>query len=577
MMKNLRKKVRLCISLAFSLSVCCPAFAADGLNLMAGPEVRAPFAFTVSGTVTSSVDGQALPGVSVSVKGTASGTTTDAAGKYSLQVDNENVVLVFSFIGYASQEVTVGSRSVIDVALEEDIKQLNEVVVTALGVNKESRKIGYAVSTVSGEQMNKARETNVALSLQGTVAGLNVKGTSSGPGGTAKILLRGMPSMNSGGSPLFVINGVPMDNTQRGSSGEWGGADYGDGIGNLNPDDIETMTVLKGQSASALYGARASNGVILITTKKGAKNDFQVEYNTNYMVDKAMDLTDWQYEYGQGVYGNKPTTASEAQATSRMSWGAPLDGSQVIQYDGNSYAYSAQKDNIKNFYRTGSSFTNTVSLSKGGEKGSVRFSVSNLNNKSIVPNSGIGRKTFNLNVDQYVTKKLSFTVSANYVYEKSNNRPQLSDGPINSNNGLFLATNIDERILDPGFDPVTGYETRWGDDEYVTNPYFVINQYENDISRNRLISSMSTRYDFTDWLYAQVRLGYDGFTDKLFKVTPWGTAYSQGLKGGLDDQATSTRYEMNLDGLIGVNKDLTTDLHLDALVGDTLHATNTNV
>ncbi|HEY5751262.1 MAG TPA: SusC/RagA family TonB-linked outer membrane protein [Chryseolinea sp.] len=527
---------------------------------------------TVTGKVTSASDGASVPGVSVVVKGTTVGTTTDTDGNYTLSGSDVGTgTLVFSFIGFETQEIAVGSRTTVNVTLTEDIKELGEVVVTALGITKETQRLGYSVTRVDGEQMNKARENNVALSLSGRVAGLNVKGTSGGPGGTARILLRGMPSMNSGGAPLFVINGVPMDNTQRGSAGEWGGSDNGDGIGNLNPDDIESMTVLKGQSASALYGSRATNGVILITTKKGKKGDFSVEYNMNYMADKALNYTDFQYDYGQGLNGAKPATALEAQATSRMSWGARLDGSPVIQYDGNQYPYSAQKDNIKNFYRTGSSFTNTVSVSKGGDNGSFRLSLSNLDNNSIVRNSGIGRKTINLNIEQNITSKLKVNVMANYIDERSKNRPQLSDGPMNPNNGLFLATNVDENILNPGYNPTTGYETRFGDDEYVTNPWFVVNQYVNNLSRKRLISAVSARYDLTKWLYAQARIGYDQMNDGVFKVEPWGTAYTtapQGnFRGSLQEQSSALTTEANIDGLIGVSKELSTDFSLDALIG----------
>ncbi|PWJ57136.1 TonB-linked SusC/RagA family outer membrane protein [Dyadobacter jejuensis] len=511
--------------------------------------------------------GQGLPGASVTILGTTRGTNADAEGNFTISGVTESTTLVFSSIGYLKKEVAVGNRSEITVDLAPDVANLQEVVVTALGVSKETRKLGYSVTTIGGDVMTRARETNVGNSLAGRVAGLNVKGTSGGPGGTSKILMRGMPSMNSGGSPLIVINGVPMDNTQRGSAGEWGGADGGDGLGNLNPDDIENMTVLKGQSASALYGARASNGVILITTKKGKKGSFSVDYNMNYAVDKAMDLTDFQYEYGQGVGGQKPTTAASAQQTARMSWGAPLDGSQVIQFDGNTYAYSAQKDNIKNFYRDGTNFTNSVSVTKGGDNGSFRFSFANLDNKAIVPNSGLNRKTFNLTVDQNITSKLSVNVMANYVDELVTNKPILSDGPMNANNGLFLATNIDQRILDPGYDLVTGKEIQFSDDEYVTNPYFVINQFKNDVGRKRIITAASAKYDFTDWLYAQARIGYDNANDRIFKVTPWGTAYSTEAKGALDELSTAQRTELNLDGLIGLNKNFGTDFSLDALVG----------
>ncbi len=525
----------------------------------------------LQGTVKDSKSAAGLAAVTVKVKGKNIQSVTDVNGGFTLNVPAGKVVLEVTSVGYATQTVEVGATAAtVNIQLTQTATDLSEVVVTALGITKQARKLGYAVTTVDGSQLNQARETNVANSLSGRVAGLKVSGTSGGPGGTVKLLLRGLPSMNGAGSPLFVINGIPMDNTQRGSAGEWGGSDNGDGIGNINPDDIETMTVLKGQSASALYGSRASNGVILITTKTGKKGSFSVDYNMNYMVDKAIDLTDFQYVYGQGVGGAKPTTASSAQASGRMSWGAKLDGSQVIQFDGKSYAYSAVQDNVKNFYRSGPSLTNTVALSKGGDNGSFRLSFSNLDNSSIVRNSGLKRNTLNLNLDQSITSKLSVKLVANYIEEQSKNRAQLSDGPMNPNNGLFLATNIDQNILNPGYDPATGNEIQFSDDEYVTNPWFVVNQYVNNLGRKRLIASGSIKYNFTNWLYAQGRVGYDVAHDRLFKVTPTGTAYSQGRRGGLDDLASTERYEYNVDALIGASHKITTDISFDAAVGANL-------
>ncbi len=549
------------ISLRSRIAIC--------LMLFLGFYSTAAFAQgTVRGTVTSKTDGMPLPGVNVLNKSQSTGAYTDAEGRFTVQA-RAGEMLTFSSIGFTVQEVQVSNQTELNIVLEEDVTNMQEVVVTALGISKDSRKLGYAVSTVNGDQLNKARETNVALSLQGTAPGLVVRGTNGGPGGTAQVLLRGMPSMNSGGSPLYVINGIPMDNTQRGSAGEWGGGDNGDGIGNLNPDDIETMTILKGQSASALYGARASNGVILITTKKGKKNDFSVEYNTNYMVDNALNLTDFQYEFGQGLLGVKPVDANAALGSTRMSWGPKLDGSSTPQFDGKSYPYTAQKDNIKNFYRTGSTFTNTLSVSKGNESGSFRVSASNLGNNSMVPNSGLTRRTFNLSLDQKITRKLSVTAVANYVDEKADNRSYLSDGPLNANNILFLATNVNESILAPGFDASkNGNEVRWSDDEYVSNPYFVTSQFENDHSRRRLISSLMARYDVTSWLYAQARVGYDLSNDKAFTITPWGTAYLTRPDGsGSLGQSQAQRSELNLEGIIGASKKITDNLSFDALVG----------
>jgi TonB-linked SusC/RagA family outer membrane protein len=524
----------------------------------------------ISGSVKDKA-GTGIPAVTIKVKGNPAQTVTDINGAFSLQVPSGNIQLVATSIGYGEKTVDVAAdQSDVSFAMEESTEQLGEVVVTALGISKEARKVGYSVSTVVGDQLNQARETNVANSLSGRVAGLKVSGTNGGPGGTVKLLLRGLPSMNNPGSPLFVINGVPMDNTQRGASSEWGGADYGDGIGNINPDDIETMTVLKGQAASALYGSRATNGVILITTKSGKRGDFSVDYNLNIMVDKAIDFTEYQYEYGQGVGGLKPATVAAAQGSGRFSWGERLDGSQVIQFDGNMYPYTAKKDNIENFYRSGPSFTNTVAVSRGGENGSFRLSLSNLSNESIVRNSGLDRKTVNLNIEQNITDKLSIKMMANYIDERSKNRPQLSDGPMNANNGQFLATNIDQEILKPGYNPTTGYEIQFSDDEYVTNPWFVVNQYVNNIDRRRFITSTAARYNFTKWLYAQARLGYDITHDRLFRVEPWGTAYTTNRAGNLQDLQSTERFELNVDGLIGASHKITEDLSFDAAIGANL-------
>ena len=522
------------------------------------------------GKVTASTDGLSIPGVTILDKNNQMGTTTNIDGAYSISV-TDNSVLVFSFIGFASQEFTVGSRSELDVVLTEEASDLSEFVVTALGISKEKEKLGYSVTTVGSETINKARETNIANSLAGRVAGLVVKGTNSGPGGTAKITLRGLPSISGTGSPLYVINGVPMDNTQRGAAGEWGGSDNGDGIGNLSPDDIETMTVLKGQAASALYGSRASNGVILITTKSAKKgSDWSLTYNLNYMADQAVDFTNFQNEYGQGNGGQRPQTAADARTTGRFSWGEKMGNGTVIGYDGNQYPYSPSSENYLDFYKTGSNWTNTLSVSKGlGKDGAFRLSISKLNAESIVPNSGIDRLNINLNVDQNITDKLNVSAMINYVDQKSTNLPSLSDGPKNPNNFLLLAPNINPSIFAPGYD-ANGHEIVFSDDIYVTNPYFIVNRGINDLGRKRTISALSTKYSFTPKIYALVRLGNDVSNDDFFAVDPYGLAYASDLKGNLNNRGLSTRSELNLDGIFGATLDLTEDIELDAIAGASL-------
>lgn len=511
--------------------------------------------------------GNGMPGVTVQLKGSASGTVSDGDGKYSISVESDNSVLVFSFIGFATQEMTVGSQSVIDVALTEDTKQLQEVVVTALGVEKDAKTLGYAVTKVDAASISQARETNVINSLEGRVAGLNISGTNGGPGSSSSIVIRGINSL-SGSAPLFVINGVPIDNSTRGNAGQWGGADLGDGISNLNPDDIKEITVLKGATAAALYGSRAASGVIIITTKTGKdRKGFGLEYNTNMTFDQAINYHDFQDQYGQGLNGLKPVDKNSAYNSGQTSWGAKLDGSSVPQYDGVSRPYVAQKDNFSNFYRTGSTFTNTISIGNSNENGSYRFSASDLNNKSIIPNSGLSRNTFNLNVNYKIVPKLTFDLVSNYVIENFLNRANLSDSPGNANFGIsFLPTSLNASVLDPGY-MADGSENNFSSNIYVTNPYFAANKFINNTSRNRIINVVSLKYALTDWLTLQGRVGNDIYFDGFTSVTPTGTAYQQ---AGSMNKVSGKGIETNADFLLTANRKLTNDITLTASVGGNL-------
>jgi TonB-linked SusC/RagA family outer membrane protein len=520
----------------------------------------------VSGKITSSTN-EPLIGVSILVSGTTQGTVSDVDGNYAVNVPSD-ATLVFSYVGYVSQTVAVKGRSSINLIMAVDSKEIGEVVVTALGIKKDERKIGYAVTKVDGGLLNVARETNVASSLQGRVAGLNVAGASGGPGSSVRLNIRGVTSFSGTSSPLIVINGVPMDNTVRGSAGEWGGADLGDGISNINPDDIENVTVLKGSTASALYGARAANGVIQITTKSGSRTKTTIEYNTNYQIDRAVDNTDFQDQYGQGSQNLRPSDKASAIVSGNTAWGQRLDGTPTIGIDGQLHPYSKVKGNINNFYRIAPSWTNTVAISGGGEKGTYRLSLSNLDNKSILRNSGLTRRTVNFNTAYDLTSKLSFNLTASYIDQNDQNRPQLSDSPLNANNILFLAPNIDQATLAPGFDPNNnGLETAWNVDSYATNPWFVVNQFVNNVSRKRLITSLAAKYAFTDYLFLQGRIGYDYSSDRRFGVTPYGTLYSTAGEGALDNLTLGNRLEMNSDALLSFSKNLNQDFSISASVG----------
>ncbi|SHG62062.1 TonB-linked outer membrane protein, SusC/RagA family [Pedobacter caeni] len=519
----------------------------------------------ISGKVLNE-SGQPLPGSSIKVKGTDFSSTTDANGDFSIPVFPHTTIQA-SQIGYFKKELPVGALNHLQFNLIAKTTELDEVVVTALDIKKEERKIGYSISSISGPELSKARESNLIYALEGQVAGLNISGVYGGPSSSARILLRGAASMTAG-SPLFVVNGVPIDNSQRGNVTEYGGADYGDGISNINPDDVETITVLKGSAASALYGARAANGVIIITIKKAAKNSGNIEYNTNLSFDSPYKNTDFQYVYGQGTQNKRPQNLSSAIASGSSSWGEKMDGAPTIQFDGKEYPYSAVKDNIKNFYRTAPAFTNTISLSGANEKSMFRLSAANLDYNSILKNGHLNRKTVNLFSSYELSKQLTVVFNGNYINENNKNRSYLSDGTLNPNYGIAtLASSADQIALSPGFDPLTGREMRWNDDEYKTNPYFMLNKGKDLSKRNRFITSTSVKYKFTDWLYLQGRLGYDISHDQIISIIPTGASFSINGQGGLNAFQKIQTSELNSDFLLAANKNIMEDLNLDVSIG----------
>lgn len=507
----------------------------------------------VKGQVTDG-KGIPLPGVSVKLKDTSLGSSTDTEGRFALNVTSGNTgVLVFAYVGFVTQEVPL-TGTTLKVILKEESKNLNEVVVTALGIKREKKSLTYSVTEVGGENLTKAREINVGNALSGRIAGVNATSTATGPAGSSRVVIRGNGSLNGDNQPLYVVNGVPINNANQGSAGTFGGLDRGDGLSSINPDDIETISVLKGGTAAALYGSRAANGVILITTKSGrTQKGIGVDYNTTFTMETPRDLLDWQYEYGSGSRGVAPATQAEAIANGRMSWGAKLDGSPVIQPDGQTRPYSAQKDNIKNFYDTGTTFSNTVALSGGNETASFRFSASNLDNKGIVPNNTLNRRTFNLSANANLSKKVVFEGRAQYSTEDNRNRTFTADFQKNPNSGAqLIATNIDIRTLSPGFD-AKGNEVLWNDYIYSTNPYFAINKVENGDTRRRFIGSFSTRYNITESLYARARLGIDYFNFDAYNIEPTGLAFNNRGSMTTDQNVNS---ETNAEALIGYNKTL---------------------
>ena len=508
---------------------------------------------TITGVVTDE-NGAALPGVNIMIEGTTIGVLSSNDGGYAINIPNENAVLVFSFIGYQIQKIPSAGKTTINAILIASTELLDEVVVTALGIKREKKALTYAVSEISGESFAKTTEINLGNALSGRVAGVTASGTSGGPAASSRVIIRGNGSLNGDNQPLYVVNGMPITNANPGSAGTYGGIDRGDGLSSINPDDIESISVLKGGTAAALYGSRAANGVILITTKSGkAQKGIGVQYNTSYTYDQVINLLDWQYEYGAGGGGIAPLTQTGAIAYGRTSWGAKLDGTPVIQPDGELRPYSPQRDNVKNFYQSGSTFTNTISFNGGNENASFHFSTSNTDNKAIVPYNTLNRKTFNLGVNATLAKKIIFEGNAQYTTEEVKNRTYLADFQLNPNAGAqLIATNIDVRTLSPGFG-ADSYETLWSDYIYATNPYFAINKIRNGDERKRFIGSFKTRYNITDFLYASARLGIDQVNLDGFAIIPTGIAFNN--RGQMSEDK-SLRSETNIEATLGFNKDL---------------------
>lgn len=516
----------------------------------------------VTGKVTNETDAP-VTNVSVIVKGTKRGTSTNASGLYSIDAAKGDI-LVFSSVGYQAQELVVSSSNNIAVKLVSAISELNTVVVTALGIKKERRSLGYSVTEVKGSDLTEAREINIANSLVGKVAGLNVSSVAGGPGSSTNVIIRGISSLGGSNQPLYVINGVPMESAPNGQAGTQydNGIDRGDAIGNINPDDIETISVLKGAAASALYGYRAKAGVILITTKSAKGNG--IEFNSNYVSEMIMDPTDWQYVYGQGANNVKPADQVAAFQTGQSSWGGKLDGSNAVQFDGVSRPYIAKKDNLENFYRTGGTFTNTLSFNKTFTGGGLRFSASTLSNNAVIPSSGLDRQSFNFSGNFNPIPRLVMDARANYILEQAKNRPFLSDGAGNANyNVMFLPTSVDVNVLEKTSND-DGSEYSYSANSFATNPWFAARKFINNTSRERLISSASARYNFDNGFFLQGRVGRDSYNDRYTGVVPTGTAYR--VKGQITEESIKFT-DLNVDGLMGITFNVKDNLSITPNIG----------
>ncbi len=442
---------------------------------------------TVSGKVIDK-SGDPIPGVSVYIKGTTTGTTTDIDGKYALKIDDNDAVLVFSFIGYEKQEITVGQRTEINITLLEKDSKLNEVVVTALGIKREEKTLSYAQQTVNSAELTKTRDVNFLNSLSGKAAGVEIKKSSSGAGGSTKMVLRGSKSLSGNSEPLFVIDGIPMVNYKGSQPGMWGGTDQGDGISQLNPDDIESVTILKGSNAAALYGSQGANGVVLITTKSGKKGKTTVNINSGTTFEQVMLLPELQYKYGS-VNGAKE------------SW---------------SYTAGDYDDTfVKDFFRTGINLINSVSVSGGNDKTIAYFSYANTTNRGIVPMNRYRKNNLTFKQSTKLFKeKVTITSNVMLASERTENR-NAAGYYLNPLTGLyffprdrdFYQYKNEYEVFDPARNMMT--QNWFVEDHHQSNPYWIINREPKDDRVQRVITNLDISWALTKKLVLSARGNYD--------------------------------------------------------------------
>ena len=475
----------------------------------------------VTGTVEDA-DGP-LIGASVLVKGTTVGTITDFDGNFTIEA-NEGDELEFSYMGYTSQTIVVTGEPIY-VTMAENTEVLSEVVVTAMGIKRDRKALGYEVGEVKGEDLTKAGNPNAATSMAGRVAGLVVQETAGGASGSTRVVLRGATEITGNNQPLYVIDGVPMDNTSYGQAGTEGGYDLGDAISAINPDDIETMSVLKGPAAAALYGSRASHGVILITTKKANTGDAKwgVEYNGTLTFDSQLSKWDnVQQVYGMGSDGQYNV---DAVSNTNKSWGPKADEGLILRYfDGQEHPFNIVPNNTAHFFELGLTATNTAVVSMNTGKTGIRFSYSDMRNKDILPNSNMSRNNLNLRANTSLGPvDLDFNV--NYIHENVKNRPALGDDKSNVGKNLMtLSTTYDQEWLKNYQDEKGEYQNWNGMDPYNVNPYWDIYKNRNQSYKDIFRMNGKIVYNILPQLKVQATVGAElnrfEFSDFKYPTTP---------------------------------------------------------
>lgn len=530
----------------------------------------------ITGNVTSADDGSPLPGVSVVVMGTTIGTVTNFNGDYELSVPQSASTLRFSFVGMKAQDVAIEGRTIIDLVMESDALDLGEVVVTALGVSREKKSLGYSVQDVSGEDLSKAREQNIINSLSGRVAGAQITNSSGAVGASTRIVLRGATSLGGNNQPLFVVDGIPIDNSNMGGTGNES-VNRGNGAADINPNDVEKMTVLKGPNAAALYGSRASNGVILIETKSGkGTKGIGVSVNNTTSFETPLRLPDFQNEWGQGSSGRFSFVDGAGHGINDgtdESWGPKLDvGLMIPQFDSpvdpvsgvrEATPWVSQPDNVKSLFDTGHTTATNVAISGGNDKSAFRLSYTDSQQKGMIPNTELIKKNLNLNGSLNVTNKMTVSGGATYNNSNSDNIPSYGyDAQNVMQQFIWFGRQVNMDNLRNYTNP-DGSKNSWNYN-YHNNPFFTLYENTNSMKRERFMGNAQVTYRFTDWLSGFVRTGGDIYTN--INTEKRGSGDIDNPPGSYFESSRSVR-EINSDFLLTASKQLNQDIYFSLSAG----------
>jgi len=525
---------------------------------------------TITGNITSSEDGLGLPAVTVVVKGTQIGEVTDLNGNYSIEVPGNDAILEFRFIGYETQEVTVGNQRIIDVVLVESAQELEEVVVTALGITREEKSLGFSVGSVDGESMNRVAQENVINSLAGKVSGVTVNSTG-GTGSSVSMVIRGASSLSSDNQPLFVVDGVPVINTlnnitQFGSNNK---VDYGNAISDLNPDDIESVSVLKGPSAAALYGSRAGNGVVLITTKSGrGSKGVTVNVTSNTVIDRPYKYFKTQKEFASGYFSftpeNYPSAVMNVDPAQAAGAGIECDkGYFAIQWqspedaNGNKVPIElvSYPDNFANFVQNGITTTNGASISSNNDVVNYRLGFTNMSSWGIVPNSDLFRNNLSFAGSVKAHDKLTISTNFNVNRSWSNNRPSSNRGTNPLEWAAKVPLNINILDLEDYWEPgQEGVQQRTPSNGLYNNPYFLANEINNSFVRDRVYGNLKAEWEITRDLSLMGRYSIDRYSEK--RETKMAPSYTREPNNGAYGIVDMAHFESNIDALLSYKKKL---------------------